>query len=152
MKRGSRIKKRGKVRKPMIALSLAIGVIIVLSAVLYLGQLQKGIQKKPADEYFEIIEPTVDHGEPVENFTKWKVRAISFTLKAVGGDAHTVIVYFEGMADALELGDFSENESKWVPVEFSEPGYLIEINEDGKFPILMKIVSKEAAGYITILL
>ena len=138
--------------RPIVVISLAIGIVIVLSVVSYLSQLQGGLQKKSADEYFEILSPTVNIGEPVENGTKWKVREIAFTLKAVGGDAHTVIVYSEGMAQPVELGDIPKNVSTYVPIEFPPPGYLIEMNEDEKFPMQIEIISKEASGYTTIYL
>lgn len=134
----------------LVVLSLAIAVVIVLSAVSYYIIQFGGLENKSADEYFEILSPTVDYGEPVENGTMWKVYEMSFTLKAVGGEAHTVIVYVEGMAEPTELGNFLKDESTWVPIEFPRPGYLIEMNEDGKFPIRIEIRCDEASGFITI--
>lgn len=161
MKRKKRIKKRRRVKKPLVILSVATFIVIILSAALYLGQLQGGSQKKSADEYFEIFDATVNLGEfrdpPIgqggsyENSSILIIKGVSFKLRAIRGDAHAVIVKSWGKAEPVDLETILKGQWKYVEQE-SPYGYLSQKAENGKFPFPVDISSREAEGTIIVYL
>jgi len=156
MKGRKRIKKRRRVNKPLVILSLAIVIVISLSAVSYLNQLPR--EKKLADEYFEIFDATVNDGEfrdgsSYEDSTMLVIYSISYKLRAKGGDAHDVIVKSWAKAGPLDLETILEDGYKYVEQTSVPPfGYQSEKAENGMFPFDVRISSVEAEGTITIYL
>lgn len=147
-----RRKKRTKLNKRMAVLLVIVGVFMLAAVASYLSQL-RSLEKKPAEEYFRVFDATVNYGVPRRNGTAWIIYGISFKLQAVGGDAHNVIVQSWAMAEPVELGDIPKDGFKTVTQTSAPPfGYLSEMNEDGKFPMLIRITSLEAEGKITIYL
>ena len=151
MRRKKRIKKR-KVSKSVLILSLVAGIVIIISVASYLSQQQGGFQKRTAEEYFEILDATIDYGEYREEGTALVIYAISFKIKAVEGDAHDVMVQSWARAQRYYVGEILKGETKAVMEMMSNPpfGYFSKKNEDGKFPMEIKITSMEADGYVTI--
>lgn len=131
-----------------------LGVIIVWGAY---QNLPESVQPPTAEEYFDIIEPTIDDGELVRNQTSGeilavKIYAISYKVKAVIGDAHNVVAQSWSGAEPEELGTIKEGE--WAQVNQQRTPqyspYLSEKDDQGKFPMRLRITSSEASGYITI--
>lgn len=151
MKRKKRIKKR-KVSKSLLIVSLVAGIIIIISMAWYINQQQWGFQEKSAEEYFEILDATIDYGEFRKNGTAVVIYAISFKIKAIEGDAHYVMVQSWAQAERYQVGTILKGEIRAVIEMMSPPpfGYLSEKNEDGKFPMKIRITSEEAKGYVTI--
>lgn len=150
MRRKKRIKKR-KVSKSVLILSLVVVIAIIISVAIYLNQQQGSFQKRTAEEYFEILNATVDYGDFRQNDTV-VIYTISFEIKAVGGDAHDVMVQSWARAQNYAVGTILEGETKAVMEMTSNPpfGILSRENEDGKFPMEIRITSMEADGYVTI--
>lgn len=148
MRRKKRIKKR-KVSKSVLILSLVVVIAIIISVAIYLNQQQGGL--RTAEEYFEILNATVDYGDFRQNDTV-VIYTISFEIKAVGGDAHDVMVQSWARAQSYAVGTILEGETKAVMEMTSNPpfGILSRENEDGKFPMEIRITSMEADGYVTI--
>jgi len=148
MRRKKRIKKR-KVSKSVLILSLVVVIAIIISVAIYLNQQQGGL--RTAEEYFEILNATVDYGDFRQNDTV-VIYTISFEIKAVGGDAHDVMVQSWARAQNYAVGTILEGETKAVMEMTSNPpfGILSHENEDGKFPMEIRITSMEADGYVTI--
>lgn len=152
-------KKRTRINKQIVVLSVIIGAFMVAAVASYLTQSpgvekEPGVDKKPAKEYFKVLNATIDYAEPRYNDTAiiaWEIFDISFTLQAVGGDANNVIVQSWANAEPVELGDIQKDHSKYVTQSSPPPfGYLSEINENEKFPMTIRITSEEAEGKITI--
>jgi len=145
-------RKRDKSRKKIwIALLVILGFSVILAVAVYQGPPKL---KKAAAEYFEIINPTVDIGEFVggngtyENCTGVKISQISFTIRAVGGDAHSLTV--KGwVAEPLGIEVILRGESEYATL-YSDTPYLSRKGSNGKFPLPISIVSVEAEGTITI--
>lgn len=145
------------IKKAMVALF----VIIVLAAVIALGVYQNKPQaKKSAAEYFEILdpaltdreylEPSIAEGGGPETSSMLRVYGISFRLKAIGGDAHNVIVESWGEAEPVNFDEIRKNQYGAVQQTSPHPyGVAIE-REDGKFPFPVTIFSSEAEGEIII--
>ncbi len=143
-------KKKKGVNVGVKVLLVTIGVLILVAVGSYLSGPQS-VKKKPAEEYFRVSEAYIVSGEPRENGTAYMIYDIYFELQAVGGDAHNVIIQSWAMAEPVELGDISEGKSKDVRQNSPNPyGYFSEMNEDGKFPMQIRITSKEAEGKIII--
>ena len=147
-----RRKKGTKVKKEIVVLLVIIGVLVVAAAS-YLSQ-QRSREKKPAEEYFRVFDATINDAEPRTNDTaivRWIIYGISFKIQTVGGDAHDVIVQSWGKAYPVYVGDIPKGEFRYVSQMSSRPfGYMSKIDEDGKFPMTIRITSKEAEGAITI--
>ena len=162
MKRRKSIKKKRRVNRPLVILSLAIVIVISLSAVSYLNQLPRA--KKPADEYFEIFDATVNDGEfqepslgqggSYENSSVLIIYSVSYKLRAVEGDAHNVVVRAWAKADFVDFEVISKDQSRYVEQWSSRTagGFLTRKAENGKFPFPVKLTSDEAEGTITIYL
>lgn len=150
--RKKRGRKREKVGKEIVVLLVIIS-ILVLAAALYLAQ-PTSQEKKPAEEYFRVFDATVDDAEPIKNDTVaviWMIYGISFKLQVVGGDAHSLVVQSWAWAEPVYVGDVSKGDSRYVSQASPHPyGYRSIINEDGKFPMTIRITSVEAEGKITI--
>lgn len=136
-------------------------IIIVLAAIIALGVYQNKPQaKKSAAEYFEILDPSLtdreylepsiaDGGGP-ETSNVLIVYGISFKLKAIGGDAHNVIVDSWGEAEPVNFDEMRKNQYESVEQTSPRPlGVRIE-REEGKFPFPLRIFSSEAEGEIII--
>jgi len=145
--------RRKKSNKKKVILPLVAGILIISAVATYFIQSHspQDMQKKPAEEYFKVLNARVLVGEPLEE-NMWKISFISFQLQAIGGDAHTVIIKSWAMTDPQELEDILENESKPVLLQAPSPhGYVTEMNNDGMLPIIIAVTSREAEGKITIL-
>ena len=137
-----------KTDKKKLVLLAIVCLFVIVTVASYMSQYQKP-EKKPAEEYFRILEPTINYGEPRENGTIWLINDISFTLQAVGGDASSVIVQSWAKAEPVELMDIPKDESRYVN-QISSVAYMIKMDEYGKFPMSIGITSREAEGKITI--
>jgi len=145
-------KKIGK-EKSIVILSLVAIILIISALTIYFIQFHnpQRVQKKPAEEYFKVLDPTVLIGEPLGENT-WKLSYISFQLQAIGGDANNVIIKSWAMSDPQELEDMTENESKPVLLQAPYPhGYVVKTNTEGMLPVIIAVTSDEAEGDITIL-
>lgn len=144
-------KRRRKSQKTKAILLLATGIIIVLAVALYLYHSHgpQHLQKKPAEEYFKLLNAKVLGGEPIgENM--WKINLISFELQAIGGDAHNVIIKSWAMSEPQELENIPENESRSVILQSPYPNAdVVEMNDEGMLPVTIAVTSDEAEGKIT---
>ncbi len=146
------MRKKRKARKSRRKTVIIIALPIIFVAIIALGVYQ-GTQptpnpiKKEARDYFQIIEPTVNYAKPIGN-DSWILYQIGFTLKAVGGDAHGVVVRSWANSEPVELGTILSNQSRYVEL-ISTSGYHAEV-KDGKILTTVGIGSVEAIGKITL--
>jgi len=154
------MRKRRKRRKSRKWVWILLAFIIVLGIIIVprLFQGQSELQKKSAEEYFEIFDATVNDGEfrdgsSYENSSVLIIYGISYKVRAIGGDAHDVIIQSWVMAEPVELVTILEGQYEYVEQSSAPPfGYLAEKAENGMFPFEVKISSHEAEGTITIYL
>jgi len=153
--------KKGRIRKKTL---VVLTIIAVLVSIIIVGAYQSQPQpKKPAAEYFEIFEATVndaefrdppeDQGGSYQTSSILIIYGISFKLRAKLGDAHNVVIeswtsrvpnrYYEIILKG-QYGYYDESS----PSPF---GYFSR-KEEGKFPFKVRIRSSEAEGTITIYL
>ena len=142
-------------RKWWIATVTIIVVFIVVATASYLIQQSKPTKKAEAKDYFRVVNATINDADPIEmndtTILSVKIYGISFVLQAVGGDAHDVAVMGWAYADTVPIGIISEGEfSLVIQMSFRPYGIYTEINEEGKFSMEIRIISKEAEGKITI--
>lgn len=131
---------------------LIVGTVAI--ALLYQLQFQpqsQGLPKERAEDYFEVINATVNDGWFESNETILFIRVLGFTLKAVGGDAHDVIIQSTAMSEPRELVQpLLKNQSRYIELAYKY-GYMSTRTEKG-FPVEIKIWSREAEGTITVFL
>lgn len=145
-------KKKKGVNVAAYVLLVTMSVLILTTVAFYLSRPQSpDLERKPAEDYFRVFEPTVDIAKPLNppDFTQWIIYGISFKLQPVDGDAHNVIVRSWAMSNPEEVGDIPKGEFEYVSIE-APYGYYGEMNEDGKVPITISIYSEEAEGEITV--
>lgn len=154
-------KKAGKktYKKSLIAVTLVVtfGVIIVLGIYQHrlLPQAQP-TQKFQAAEYFEIVDATVDNANPKFNSTgalvAWEMYALRYTLKAVKGDAHDVVIKSWAQAQPVYFDVIQKGGNVTVTQTSTQTApYLLEVqNVDGKFKFTVNLRSAEAEGKIDI--
>ncbi len=155
MKRKRKEKRSKSNRKWAIATVIIIIIFIVVATASYLIQQSKTPEKAEAKDYFRVVNATINDADPVEmndtTILSVKIYGISFMLQAVGGDAHDVAVMGWALADTVPIGVVSEGEFSFVIQMSPRPyGIYTEANEEGKFSMEIRIISKEAEGKITI--
>lgn len=157
MKRKRKERRSKTNRKWVIAAVIVIIVFIVITTASYLNLQNKSPKKAEAKDYFRVVNATINDADPVETngttILSVKIYGISFMLQAVGGDAHDVVVMGWAYANTVPIGIMSEGEFSLVTQMSTRPyGMYTEINEEGKFPMEIRILSREAEGKITIYL
>lgn len=141
-------KKRRKRSKVKVILTVVVGIFIVLAVASYI-RLPSNTGAKTAQEYFQILGSTVDVGD----FPNWPdtkevlLKAISFNITAVGGDAHGVVIDSIALSQPKPLGDILKGQIVFVTLEFGG-GYLSTLKDQG-YPVKIRIRSMEAAGELT---
>ncbi|RLI40442.1 hypothetical protein DRO69_12865 [Candidatus Bathyarchaeota archaeon] len=142
-----KIRKKRKMTK-MIEFSI-LALILIVIVVIAVFTLSQRKEKVPADQYFEIINPTVDYWRRApEDPNALFIQGISFTLKAVGGDAHSIIVNVKkGLAEPVLIPELQKNETYWVQVIFKYD-VLKYGNETVEIPV--EIICDEAEGIINL--
>lgn len=149
MTKKKKMKKKKKTgRKIAILLVLMIFVFITAFA-WYLSQVQNPSSKQEAQDYFQVTSAAVNptgREQIEENGTVWIIHAISVTFKAVGGDAHMVVVQ-SWAGSQPELIDTMLKDVPRQVILFSSHGTAIR-KEPGGFPVTLRITSVEASGKI----
>jgi len=159
---------RNKRRKGTSAKKIGtiVAVLLIFAVIVGIGLYQLQAQSRPfvkkqAKDYFEILEPTVndydylnptvDKGGSYENSSTLMVYSISFQLKAIGGDAHSVVVKSWAQAEMYPIVSISQNQQQYVQQDSSRPfGKPIYKNSTtGYFEFTIGITSEEADGDIT---
>lgn len=133
-----------------------IGVIILLA--IYQTQFSHEKEKLPAEDYFEIRDAIVIDADWERSTDQILfITQVRFNLTAVGGDAHSVLVFVSGMTSQEDWPYFSElkqyeTRDISLPPIYPSPFAVRSImTSEGNFPFRIKIDSAEASGYITIL-
>ncbi len=157
-----RRRRQKKTRKNTVIL-LAILLVFVLIIIVAVSQ-SPPKSKEPADKYFEIFEATVNYGEfqdppedeggSYQNSSALIIYDISFKIRAIGGDAHNVVVGSWAKVPEVYFEEILKDQSAYYS-EFSQApfGYLSRKDKEvGKFPFEVRIRSSEAEGTITIYL
>jgi len=137
----------------MLISILIIGVFIAIALLYQLQpqQLSQNPEKELAENYFEIINATVNFGWLKQNDTVLIIEQLGFMLKAVGGDAHDVIIRSTAMSEAYqEIDPLLKNQTRYIDLYYKY-GYMSKRTEKG-FPIEIKIWSLEAEGTINVIL
>lgn len=153
-------KKRKSYKKIGVVLAISIPLTIIIVVGIYQLQGQGQPIKKQAKDYFEIVEPTVDNGEflnptidqggSYQNSSHLRVYSLSFKLKAIGGDAHSVVVKSWATANSVPIEGIARGEWEYVTQESAPPfGMVVGKNSEGIFQFTLKITSEEADGEIT---
>ena len=155
-RKGKEKKSKARARRKWWIITVTIIVVfIVVATASYLIQQSKPAKKAEAKDYFRVVNATINDADPIEmndtTILSVKIYGISFVLQAVGGDAHDVAVMGWAYADTVPIGIISEGEFSLVIQMSPRPyGTYTEINEEGKFSMEIRIISKEAEGKITI--
>jgi len=155
--------KRGRNRKTRKKTLGLLAILLVFVAIIAVGVYQSRPQpKKPAAEYFEIFEATVNEGEfrdPTEdqggsyqNSSVLIIYGISFKIRAIGGDAHNVIVASWATATEEYFEKIVKGQYAYYTKAATPPAGYLSKKEGGKFPFEVKMRSSEAEGTIKIYL
>ena len=143
MSRKTRKRKKKKKTSSKIAILLIVVFGFITVIVWYQSQVQNG-GSRDAQDYFEVVSAGVDSGRVENNGTVWILTGISLTFKAVGGDAHEVVIQSWADSDPILIGTMLKDYPRTVGL-FSSRGYATSKELDG-FPVTIRIASLEASG------
>jgi len=147
-------KKKFRNRNVYVYSFLAVMVAVIVSSAVY--QNQTPHPKLAAKDYFGISDAIIveaDMDKSTEN--QLFINQIRFSLTAVGGDAHHVLVQVGGMSaieDWPQISLLSQNETVSILTPELTYSYRSIKTADGYFPFTVKIDSNEASGTITIMI
>ena len=143
------MKKRVKMSKAKVTISVIVGVFVVLIVASYLSQQRPAQEVPPADQYFRVLGSTVDDADfpRLPDTSVLLLRGVSFNLTAFAGDAHEVFLESTGLSDAQYLGTIEKDEVRFISLQFPQ-GYMVTEKESG-YPVEIRIRSTEARGAIT---
>jgi hypothetical protein len=141
-------KKRSSKTKWIITLVfVAFAAVLTISILMY-----RPVQspKKTADQYFSFSDVSA-LGEYVNNSTaQIKIKLLYFNFTAIGGDAHHVAIFGQGLADP---GDYYylkvANETSTL-VEMQFQFAVMSAKQEQGYPIEIRIYCDEAEGYVTL--
>lgn len=135
-------------------LAVMAGVVIA-SAII---QTQVPREQLPAEEYFEIRDATpIDVNWEKSTNTSLFVRQIRFNLTAVGGNAHSIVVFAPGMTPPEDWPSYSllkqgDTIDVTLPPGRPFPNDVHIRASEGGFPFELRIDCVEATGTITVML
>jgi hypothetical protein len=147
-------KKKFRNRNIYVYSFLAVMVAVIVSSAVY--QNQTPILKLAAKDYFGISDAVIveaDMDKSTDN--QLFINQIRFSLTAVGGDAHNVLVKVGGMSaieDWPQISLLNQNETVSILTPELVYPYRSIKTADGYFPFTVKIDSIEASGTITIMI
>jgi hypothetical protein len=147
----TRRKSRRKTNRKKLILPISVVIIIVVIAVaVYISNpLSAGRNPLPAQDYFTIENSTVDTSDFPESYPNLIIYELSFTLRAVGGDATGLVVGSIANSDLKDLGDLAKGESVFVNIQTGSFGYMTRFNEEYQgFRVEIPITCYEAEGKV----
>ena len=143
MSRKTRKRKKKKKTSSKIAILLIVVFGFITVIVWYQSQVQNG-GSRDAQDYFEVVSAGVDSGRVENNGTVYILTGISLTFKAVGGNAHEVVIQSWADSDPILIGTMLKDVPRTVYL-LSDRGYATSKEPDG-FPVTIRIASLEASG------
>jgi len=146
-KKRRRIKKFPK-QKLAIALILIIAIIVMGIVVLHQTRNKTNQPKRDPNEYFQFLDPAAFASRVSQSIIR--IKTLSFSLKPIGGDAHHVVIFADGMANPQDYYYLEIKNGTEVPVEI-QFSYSIQVSKKGEaYPVTLKIWSDEAEGEVTL--
>jgi len=153
-------KRNTTLKKTAIALVIVLAFSVIIGYGVYLSRPK---EKKPPAEYFEILDPALidrEYRNPTvaegggHNTSKYViVYGIQFKLKAVGGDAHNVIIDGWGSVEPIGFASIAKDQYEIVTQTSNHPlGVRITRDEMGRFPFEVRIASDETLPDGTIII
>jgi len=136
-------KKRQKERRKYALITLIISVFVALIVISSLNQpIQPTVQKPPVTEYLQ-IQHTKSIGErkTADNRTIL-IKTLGLKITAVRGDATNIAIDVPGAQDIEYIEKISKGETR--EIQILSQGYLVELDENGVFPITFDAWSSEA--------
>ena len=152
-KRSKRPKKSKKVpSKEILAIMLiAFSIVAVIVGIIVYQQLPKGSKiKKDANEYFQFLDTSALAKRTSEKVIR--INYLFFKLVPVGGDAHHVVIFAEGMANPENYyySEIKNGTEQNVEIQFFSP--IQSVKQGNVYPITIRIRSDEAEGSVTLYL
>ena len=145
-----RRRSKSKSRKPWL---IVVGIALIVALVLVTYQPEGQTPKIPASEYFSFSDAAAHANYHRDDVIR--IDIIQFFLTPVGGDAHNVIIFFEGNYNPLDwyypeiLNGTKTNFETQLPVPIE-----LRDSDDGKidnvYPMEIRVYSSEAEGYVTV--
>jgi len=150
-KRSKRLKKFKRViSKEILAIMLmAFLILAVIVGIIVYQQLPKGSKiKKAANEHFQFLDTSALAERVSEKVIR--INYLFFKLVPVGGDAHNVVIFAEGMANPENCyySEIKNGTEQNVEIQFYSP--IQSVKQGDVYPITIRIRSNEAEGYVTL--
>jgi len=150
-KRSKRPKKSKRVlSKEILAIILiAFSMVAVIVGIILYQQLPKGSKiKKDANEYFQFLDISALAERVSEKVIR--INYLFFKVVSVGGDAHNVVIFAEGMANPENYYYSEIKNGTEQNVEIQLFSQIQSVKQGDVYPITIRIRSDEAEGYVTL--
>lgn len=144
-----RPRKTASKEKLAIALTISIIAIIIIGAII-LQQIKNeaNTPKKNPNEYFQFVNASALAIRVSQNIIR--IKTLSFILKPIGGDAHHVVIFAQGMANPKDYYYIEIKNNTEQPIEIQFPSLLQVTKQDNAYPLALRIWSDEAEGQVII--
>lgn len=146
-KRKSR--RKTSIKTHILVISIVI-IIAVIAVAAYLSSPPAAVRNPlPAQDYFAIENSTVDDSDFPDSYPNLIIYGLSFTLRAVGGNATSVVVGSIANSALKEMGDLAKGEAVYVGIQTGSFGYRTHFDEEHQgFRVEIPISSYEAEGKV----
>ena len=133
----------------------AVAIFVVLIAVLaYVNILyRQPVAQKESSKYFTFSEFGAQAEQMGPTNASIRIRIMWFNFTPVGGDAHFVVIFTEGMTDATQYtwDEISNGTSTYSGEIQSGPGIVVHKAGDG-YAVKVRVRCTEADGWTTIIM
>jgi len=141
-----------KKRQIIIFLTTVVSFLVVLTAMSHYSSLEQKIPKRDPNEYFQFKNISALGYHPKNSSNVMRIQMLYFEFVPVGGDAHNVVIFTEGMSNPNDYyySHIEKGKKQNVEIIFP-PNCEIQIRkQQDKYPIKIRIRSDEAEGYVTL--
>jgi hypothetical protein len=143
-------RRKRKLKKKIWMAPLFIGIALIVIWIIFYYNPQTN--KKSLTEYFGFSEiSALATAVPGTNNTVIRISLLYFELTPIGGDAHNVVVFVQGMTDPTDYYYPEILNGTAQPQEINLQSAIQTVKQEAGFPVKVKIRSDETGeGNITL--
>jgi len=130
----------------------AAAIFVVLVSILAYVSSQHAASREDSSQYFILSDPGA-MGTSKNNGNMLIIKQFWFNITAVGGDAHEVTIFTDGMTDPTAYTfDEIKNGTSVYSGEISSSNGIPAYRTQGGYPVKVRIFCTEANGWITLVI
>ena len=144
---------RAKRNRRILVSAVAI-FIVVISVLAYVNSLHRQpVAQKDSSKYFTFSEFGAEGSQMGPTNLTIRILNLWFNFTPVGGDAHFVVIFTEGMTDSTQhTWDDIPNGTSTYSGEIMSGKGMVVVKADGGYAVKVRIRCTEADGWTTIII